>query len=213
MKRLLHYRVLLIFCVSLLLLVGLAPVQAQADNLLTNPGFEPPYNTLDGDPERTVADGWSPWHITRTDGVTVYGLPQPEYQEVAPNADRIRSDSNAQEIFGTFANPVGGVFQRVVEGITPQAEYRFSLYAWVWSTSREDILDESEDDADVTVEVGIDPTGGTDATSSAIQWSLPAEQYDAYRQYSVTATATSNAVTVFVRIKIRDPKARTSVYL
>lgn len=212
MKRPAAYKIVFILFASLLLMFGWTVSSAQQEvNLLQNPGFEGGFRTVSGQPDRRVAQSWNPWHVPAAAGMPAYQNAQPEYDEVAPNTARIRSGSNAQMYFNTFFTHTGGIFQRVTN-ITPGAELRFSIYVYVWSSTFED-EDISENPGDVLVDVGIDPTGGTDGTSSNIVWSVPVAQYDAYRQYSVIATAASSAVTVFVRSQVGDPVQNTYIYL
>jgi LysM repeat protein len=211
MKRPASYKIVILCLAGLLLTMGLATTGAQEQNLLTNPGFEGSFRIVSGQPDRRVAQGWNPWHVPATAGMRAYENAQPEYDQVAPNTARIRSGSNAQMYFNTFYTHTGGIFQRVT-GITPGTELRFSIYIHVWSSTLEN-TSVSESPGDVLVDVGIDPTGGTDGTSNNIVWSVPVAQYDAYREYSVIATSTSSAVTVFVRSRVGFPVQNTYIYL
>lgn len=202
---------LLLLCALLLFSLPLTAMGQGEQNLLTNPGFENPYRNVPGQPDREVATGWNPWHVPRTSGMRDFENAQPEYAQTAPNTARIRSGNNAQMYFNTWFTHDGGVYQRVT-GITPGTELRFSVYAYVWSSNESD-PNISSSPGGVLVQVGIDPTGGTDGTSNNIVWSVPVEQYDAYRQYSVIATAVSNSVTVFVRSRIDFPQANNTIYL
>jgi LysM repeat protein len=193
-----------------LVCVVLYPASAQ-DNLLDNPGFEEPFVEFDGRPVREVAEGWTPWHIAASPGAPTFENTQPEYYPAAPARDRIRSGSNAQEILSFFATFNGGVYQRVTN-VPTGATLRFSAYAYVWSTTYDE-RDDSELDGDVTVEVGIDPTGGTDPNSITVVWSQPIEQYDEYNQYVVETEATGDTATVFVRIIVDLPVKHNHVYL
>jgi LysM repeat protein len=204
--------ILLVLVASLTLFFSVAIVVAQAEvNLLENPGFEGTYRVVTGQPDRMVAVGWNPWHIPRSANMRTFENAQPEYEETAPDTSRIRTGNNAQKYFNTFFTHDGGVFQRVT-GVTPGMELRFSVYARVWSSTLENV-DVSENPGDVLVSVGIDPTGGTDGASPNIIWSVPVEQYDDYRQYSIIATATSNAVTVFVHSQIGFPQQNNFIFL
>lgn len=212
MKREIHpYRYVLLLLISVLVLSG-GVLQSQASNLLENPGFENPYVDRGGNPTRFVAQGWTPWHVAAAVGQASYQNQQPEYEETAPNSLRIRTGNNALHYFSYFATHQGGVFQRVT-GITPGTNMRFDVYAYVWSSTFSSDVDFSDRPGGVIVQVGIDPTGGTDGTSPNIVWSLPAEQYDAYRNYSVSAVATSNAVTVFVRSQVSVAVENSHIYL
>lgn len=213
MRPLPAFRWLHILALGLTLMLGVFVASSQDTNLLQNPGFEPPFRTVDGNPPREVADGWSAWHLLDDQLVSSVGSPQPEYAPASSDpTPRVRGGEEAQKIFSTFSTNVGGVFQRVSEGISPQTEYQFTVYGWVWSASGDDPA-VSDSDANVTIEVGIDPTGGTDFESEDIVWSLPDEQYDAFNPYTVVATSTSNALTVFVRVSILETKFNSVVYL
>jgi len=195
--------------ISLLLSISFATAQDN-DNLLTNPGFEGSFTTNPGDQPRQVADGWTAWHVPATDDMPSFQNAAPKYQPVAPDSSRIRSGSNAQLYFSFFETHEGGLYQQV--DVQDGNEYRFSIYAHIWSSTFEDV-NVSEDPGDVALRVGIDPTGGTDGTSSNIVWSTPAIFYDTYRQYSVIATAESDSITVFVESTVGAPVQNSYVYL
>jgi LysM repeat protein len=170
------------------------PVRAyQGGNLLQNPGFEEPYITLNGDPTLRVATGWQPWSLPQGSSSSINA--RPEYKPAPSN--RVHSGSAAQEYNTFFATHTGGVYQRVP--VAPNTELRFSVFVYVWSSASFSNPDVSDDPNDVTVNVGIDPSGGTDGTSPNIVWSADAEFYDQYRELSVMATSSGTAVTVFVR--------------
>lgn len=199
-----------------LLLCFAAPVatQAQGNNLLANPGFEPPFQTLNGTPPRQVAQGWSPWHVGG--GQSASENIQPEYYPASDATNglgvpRIRSGSDAQQYFSFFATHDGGVYQRVT-GVSQGAQLTFSAYVYVWSSTYDDV-NRSEAPGGVVVQVGIDPTGGTSGESANIMWSQPAAQYDAYNQYTVSATAQGSAVTVFVRTTVTEPVKNNNIYV
>ncbi len=97
-------------------------------------------------------------------------------------------------------------------GISQGAQLRFSAYIYVWSTSFDDV-NKSEADGGVVVQVGIDPTGGTSGDSGNIIWSAPTVTYDAYNQYTVTATSSGTAVTVFVRSTVSTPVKNNNIYV
>lgn len=189
-------------------------VFAQEDNLLTNPGFEDPYITIPGDPDMLVADGWTPWHNPREEDMETFRNAQPQFRGTAPDGTRIRTGGNAQVLFSKFLTHEGGVFQSI-SGISPNVEYLFSIYAYVWSNDFDDEESRqlSANPGGITVQVGIDPLGGTDPNSNNIVWSIPVEQYDAYRQYSVSARAASEFITVWVRTQIAFPQANNFIYL
>jgi LysM repeat protein len=171
-----------------------SPVRAyQSGNLLQNPGFEEPYITINNDPTLRVANGWQPWSLPQGSSSSINA--RPEYKPAPSN--RVHSGNAAQEYNTFFATHTGGVYQRIP--VAANTELRFSVFIYVWSSATFSNPDVSEDPNHVILNVGIDPTGGTDGTSSNIVWSADAEYYDQYRELSVTATSRSTAVTVFVR--------------
>ncbi len=185
-----------------------APVGAyQGGNLLQNPGFEGDYVAINDDTTLRVAPNWQPWSLPQGDSSSINA--RPEYK--AAPASRVHSGSAAQEYNTFFATHTGGVYQRVP--VTPGTELRFSVFVYVWSSASFANPDISEDPNDVIVNVGIDPTGGTDGDSSNIVWSSDAEYYDQYRELSVSATSSSTAVTVFVRSAPQGFVGTNNVYV
>ncbi len=218
MRPLRASRTLLLSCLVFVLLITTAGgLSAQTGNLLTNPGFEPPFLTVAGEPARFVAQGWSPWHVPQTGSMTSSENLQPEYYPASDitnglGVPRIRSGTDAQQYFTFFGTHTGGVYQRVT-GVTPGQPLTFSIYAYIWSSTFDD-PDVSEQDGGVILQVGIDPTGGTSGESGSIIWSPPAApQYDTFVLHSVTATAAGSAVTVFVRSTVSFPVKHNVIYL
>ena len=203
----------LLFITALYLWVTISFGHAQAvENLLSNPGFEGGFVDFEGEEPRSVGASWHPWHLPASNDSPAYANHSPNYQQAAPNTSRIRSGENAQSYFSLYATHQGGIYQQI-ETAAIDTVYRFSVYAWVWSSTFQD-LDDSDEPGDVAVSVGIDPTGGIDGASSDIIWSPPAVfHYDAYRQYSVIAPAESNRMTVFVMSTIGEPTANNYIYL
>ena len=100
---------------GLLLLVGLSAAQAQSDNLLTNPGFESPFEPISAGSTNMVAQGWTAWFLQ-----TGSNLP-PEYYPATDITNgllkpQIHSGSDAQEYFTFFAPHIAGVYQSYVVG-------------------------------------------------------------------------------------------------
>ena len=205
-------RLAIIFITSLLLCVTWSFGQDDSvANLLQNGDFEGNFVALDGADPRNVAESWTPWHVAATSSSPSFANHDPNYDE---ETDRIRLDEagKAQKYFTLFATHQGGIYQEV-DSLTSGTTYRFSIYAYVWSSSFED-TEVSEDPGDVVLRVGIDPTGGTDGASDDIVWSTAATFfYDAYRQYAVIATAESASITVFVESTVGEPRANNYIYL
>jgi len=200
----------------LLLSLGVLGAQAQAGNLLMNPGFEPPYVDNGGTPPRLVAQSWAPWNLPAEPGMSYSQMLQPEYYPSNSPAGlgpaRVRSGSESQRMqifFGTFT---AGVSQ-VVSNLTPGETYTFGAQVWVWSSSFDNPA-VSQQDGGVTVQVGVDPNGGNDPESSSIVWSnLVAPTYDSWVFYSVTTPAASNTASVWIRATVTTPVKNNVVFM
>jgi LysM repeat protein len=208
-------RVKALFGLMLLLFSALS-IQAQERNLLVNGGFESGFASLAGPSPRNVATGWTPWNAPRAATMPSFQNATPRYLAASAASasgvvPRIRSGSNAQIFYAFYETFDGGIYQQVT-GITPGTELRFSVYAYVWSTTYDD-PNISEDPGIVAVRVGIDPRGGTDGLSSNVVYSTPVVAYDAFREYSVITRAESSTVTVFVRASIGEPVQYSYIYL
>lgn len=174
-------------------------VGAQGEELLRNPGFEGPYiDTGSG----LVADGWLPWFIGPL-------TERPDFLEAPANR---AIDGSAQMYSSFLATHRAGVFQSVT-GLTPGTPLTFTANVWVWSTRDDSNPDVSVDPGGVTIEVGIDPTGGIDPDSASIIWSQPVSQYDQFVPVSVTAAPSGEFATVFVRTIVAEPRLVTDVYV
>ncbi len=187
--------------ITMMLFISAVPVRGQAENVLTNPGFDGPYPQQA--PDTLVAEGWQAWTLG------------PDSQRpgfnIAP-AGRAQT-GEAQGMFSFLAPFTAGLYQTSA-GIVPGEAYRFSVDAYVWSTRDTGDPAVSVDPALVTIEVGIDPNAGTDPESVDIVWSAPSVIYDAYSTYSVTATAGEDVqVTVFVRAVALEARLETHIYL
>lgn len=198
---------LLILLVGILGFAGATLAQDDDANLLVNPGFEQPYNEVEGVLQPlSVADGWTAWQ-------TLSDIEEPFFNATSiENPDRVLSGSDAQKYAAFASVHLGGVYQ-TVSGIESGTPLAFSAYVYVWSSADGVDADESIDPGLVTVEVGIDPTGGTDPDSEAIIWSEPVEVYDEYQQHTVYAAAEADSVTVFVRTVQAEMRLLTEVYL
>jgi len=206
-----------IFSVCLILCLALAgSAQAQETNLLSNPDFEGAFTQYSGDQPRSVANGWTPWNVARDPAMPSFQNTAPKYLAAAAASaagvtPRVRNGSNAQIYYSFFETHDGGIYQQI-SGITPGSELRFSVYAYVWSSTFAD-QNTSDDPGDVALRVGIDPSGGTDASASSVIYSTPLIAYDTFREYSVITTAQSSTVTVFIRSTVGLPVQSTYIYL
>lgn len=94
------------------------------------------------------------------------------------------------------------IHQRVT-GVQPGREYTFS--AWVMTALRENNAWKYDvwntEGRLIYMRLGIDPTGGTNAASSTVQWTPRMYSHRHYTQLAKTAVVRRNAITVFVSMK------------
>jgi hypothetical protein len=208
-------------CISLLGALVMAP-SASGQNLLTNAGLEgldgfviPPgscaqpgnwYWAYQCIPEIEPPTWWFPfWNDgpTPVDPTTNYR--RPEFRVYAwPDGPHYAFEGQKYLVFfGFFGAIDAGIYQQV--SVTPGRTYSFSCQVFAWSNclwgkegaSGAGCNDFPPDQA--VFKAGIDPTGGTDYTSTSIVWSDGLSIYDAYAPISVSAAAANSTLTVYVR--------------
>ena len=199
-----------IVAIAVLAWAGFGHIQvgAQTANLLQNANFESGFTAVGGDVTRTVANNWTAWFLP-PDPNSSYVNATPQYR-AADNKTRVHGGQGAQEYFTFYATHTGGIYQTA--GTPLGSRVRFTAYVNVWSTNGDD-PDHSYNPGGIKVQVGIDPTGGTDATASGIVWSAEQEFYDEYRALSIDTVATGASVTVFVRSSVAQPLKNNHVYV
>ena len=193
----------------MIFVISLGTGYTQEDNLLANPDFEDGFREVTDFPAE-IANGWEPWNAE--------GSAFPPFYISVAEADatgliaRVNSGEEAQVYYSSFSTHDAGIYQQV-DNITLGTELEFSIFAYIFSNDDAANLDSSDQPGDVEVRVGIDPTGGTDPASSNVVYSDASTIYDNYEQFSVSATATSDTVTVFVHTKVNETVINSIVYL
>ncbi|HET7377820.1 MAG TPA: LysM peptidoglycan-binding domain-containing protein [Anaerolineae bacterium] len=230
-----------IIVLSLLLSITALPMSlalARSDlpqisgELLTNPGFEQPYEQV-GTADIFVANGWTAWYLTPggTDyptacpdnaPVTCKPYQVPGYRNTQPQNTRepARARSGDSQSWGTaYAIYIAGVYQRITN-LTPGTALRFSAYLQGFNCDDDrgcfggvGQYGYSYEPGNMMTRVGIDPTGGTDAFSPGVVWSSYLNPLDAFALQQVEAVAKGNAVTVFVWSSPTFPEKHTQIYL
>jgi len=157
---------------------------------LTNPGFECGFYEA-GAGELQIGQGWGLWYDPDP------SMHRPEYKPemVGVGRGRVHSGTYAQKLFTTYSAHNGGVLQEVYD-VTPGNWYRFSFWAYQWS-SREDNPDVSVKDGKCSVIAGINPWGDTNALYRTTIWGQEALQvYDQWVRVEVVAQAWSPKIVV-----------------
>ena len=137
---------------------------------LGNPHFENG-TYRDPDVDHTSANSWT--------GFTVSGFVKWAVPWLGAGA---HSPDFVQEFFES--NWIAGIRQTV--GATSGDIYTASVWTWGASTQAK-------------FWIGIDPTGGTDAASSNIVWSNPANPGSNWTRIEVEAAATASTITIFLK--------------
>jgi hypothetical protein len=179
-------------------------------NLLSNPGFEGSQWMQDhfevNVPEAWVAF-WSDdpdvdWDPENNDG---FQRPDMQVIEKSPqyeNPPRILGGNRAFYIASGNRVFDGGIYQQVPVGSA--GTLCLTGYAHAWSSQTDDptqsTLNSEDDRRNVTLQLGIDPTGGTSPWADSVVWGAPAHLYDTYQALpGVQTYAGGLTVTVFVR--------------
>ena len=226
-------------------LVGASPDVAPlgqdvGPELLKNPGFEGPMwfksQCCDdnGFPinEVQIAESWKAWWVQIPPGYIErpvnceaknvdYGCywMRPEFVDSARTLDtkRIHSGNNSQKYFSFGRMHQAGLYQRVT-GVVSGTLLHFSVYMMGWMCVDDNACRNgaiSDQPTTLHMKVGIDPTGGTNPFSPDIVWSREVDSFDRWTQYSIEATAGSDAVTVFThsRAEWSAPRLHNDVYV
>jgi len=183
--------------VTLLLVASPLPVAADCPGTpLLNPGFEDGYSER-GAGEVSVANGWHPFWQQGPYQEDGYNL-RPEYKpEDASRFGRRRvlNGNFSQKWFNTYGTHNAGIYQQV--NVPQGSVVTFSAWGQAWS-SNESNPDEAKGGW-YAIYVGIDPTGGTDWTSSNIIWSEPSRALNEWAQVTVQVQAQASTVTAYIR--------------
>lgn len=178
-------RLTLLAVVALALVVMVQPAAAAPaaqTNLLTNAGFE-----------AGSLSNWTAWAVTLDGGSTDQSCQNWSYPSFEASGASPHSGSYAAHYFTTFASHNAGLYQRM--DATSGTIYRFTIYAMAISKA----AGSGSSDEFTNVWVGIDPRGGTDASSGSIVWAGPWTPMDGYTVLSVEAEAVGDQITVFTR--------------
>lgn len=173
---------------------------AQGENLLRNPGFEGNFFAWGGINEIQVAHEWTPWWAEDTNHDPAWHRPEYKRALAAIFPNRVMNGDSAQQWFTFHASHLAGMYQQVFN-VTPGQNYRFSIWAQVWS-SVEDDPNVSVLPANPHLRIGIDPTGNWSSGAGTVVWSGEASMssiIDQWGAVSIEAVAQNDIITVFMR--------------
>jgi len=197
MKLIKNGRTLALTALIILMAVLVTPALGAPDqqqNLLQNPGFEEGTYTQASNIEAPT--GWSAWYISQDGGSTPERCTlweQPRFQ-LNGGSGVPHSGSYAANYYTLWASHNAGYYQKV-SGVSAGKIYRFSIYGYTISRQEDD----DSSTSGTGMWVGIDPTGGTDATSGNIIWSGNYNIQNSHGQLQIEAEAKGDSITVFTR--------------
>lgn len=184
------------------LLTG-GPALAQGENLLSNPSFEGQYSSYVPESPGEQADcpvgvcttaqtpsGWKPWWVKeRPTDVN------PEFKPAERNVggNRVRSGDRAAQYFSFWSTHKAGLRQTVT--VPANSVVQFTIWGHAWLSESDDSL--ASEGGSPNMQIGIDPTGGSNPFSPNIVWSGFKQAFDTYQPFSVQTQAQGDKVTVF----------------
>jgi len=198
------------YVVSALLALGLlgsflvapiAPLQAQQQNLLSNPGFESPYDS-------GVANSWSKWYedsgdlcSTKPDGWNF--VCKPEWSEEGDYSNLgLSRGGTSQHVGVQYITWHGGVYQNV--SAPAGSRVRFSVWGYSRASNDQPPAASFNGSWVPRMQVGIDPEG-RGQWNTGVSWSGEVNVNDSWQQLSVEATVgASGKVSVFVSTQFRN---------
>ena len=191
-------------------LLLILPLTTLAANLLENGGLDKPYTAI---PDRRwrgqdelVAHNWSPFYIADNthdgdDGAgKLHWMSARQFTDNFGGIDYRLEGDQAQNMWSAYEFEAG-IYQQI--SVTPGEDYGFDM-AMVTFWRGPGFPDS---DGFMIKQVGIDPTGGSDPTSSNIIWSDGDANDKAWVYLDVAATAQAANLTVFAKIKAPDNKS------
>ncbi|MBN1260111.1 MAG: LysM peptidoglycan-binding domain-containing protein [Anaerolineae bacterium] len=189
----------------LVLLAGLAgspaaPTQAQQQNLLTNPGFDLPYNN-------GAANGWNAWfedsgQLCATKPDSWDFACRPGFgEEMDYNGLGLTQGSPSQHVGAQYIPWHAGVFQTVTAPAGSRVRFTVSGYS---RSSQEQPPAPSDGGRPPRMQVGIDPEGSGLWNAPTVSWSGEVNAMDSWQTLSIEATVGAGGkVTVFTSSKFR----------
>jgi len=188
---------------GLVALTILVPLTVLAQNLLTNGGFNNPFYNSDrewnGQFEK-VANGWNYFYIADNTYDANNSAPKLHWMSSAQFGSTFGGldyhiEGDAAQVQWSSYEFDAGVYQQV-SGLTPGYAYRFFIKMTTYWRGP----GYPDTDGVMVKQVGVDPYGGTDPTSSNVIWSAPNDNDKSWEGLEVTATAEAGTMTVFAKV-------------
>ena len=182
------------------------PTSAQGTNLLQDPSFSGGAWYTKAGVDGQIPPGWDIWSSAQLNPVS-------DFNQFLPHA---RSAPSSWVIRTGSVLLTGGGFYPVA--VTPGTVYRFTIYVFVHSCNDPQFScigpDGRKSDRTLgsRVKIGVDPTGGTNATAATVFWTAPQEAYDAFFSITLDVTATAGQLTLFTYSTLSTPAWLNEAY-
>lgn len=171
--------------------------------MLNNEKLTEPFAYYRKDSKLSVAQGWAPWWLEAAPGDPSWKNRTPVYGPYTIE------DTVVQQLSTPFGTHTAGVLQQLPSAIGNRYELTVEGQAW----SSEDAAPASQFEAsDVDMQIGIDPTGGTDPESPLIIWSAAAQPLSHWESFRLVVEAESSTITIFMRSAPKLPKRQQTIF-
>ena len=199
----------LLLTVFLALVAGM-PAAAQDGNLLQDPGFEGEY-TGRGRPDLNIPAAWGLWFTEAPRTESWMNLPPVAFPHNGPGPNP-RSGARAFNFNKGFATFTAAIYQQVA--VPVGATVTGSAFAYLRTCNIPEGFDNcgSSPESGAFTRVGIDPNGGTNPLAGSVVWSASAAPHDQWGQMTVSTTAASGTVTLFLYTSQTWPSEINNVY-
>ena len=172
-------------------------------NILQNGALNGEIEPFRGQTSQLTPAHWAPWWAEPVTDA-------PNWQNQMPHFDGVEMEGVlVARIQSPFATHTAGLFQQVPAVAGEPYELNVAGQAWSSEAETEGRIRHS---SDVNLQIGLDPTGGTDAQSPVIAWSKLAQPLGKWEVLRLTATAQASIITVFLKSAPRLPKRQQVVF-
>lgn len=210
-KKMLKSGGLVLLVVALAGIVLAPPQTAKAEeeafqsnqNLLRNPGFEGEYRAHNAVGSIKVAPNWEPWFVEGNADEQANGYGRiAEFFTVTNEffPGHVLDGQFAQGMKNDFGTGANGILQQVT--VPANAHLRFSVMGRGYSCQPPEgggcPLFDSLNPSYLGMQIGIDPTGGTNFFADPVVFTPGTNAYDRFEEFVVEADARGTQVTVFI---------------
>lgn len=172
-------------------------------NLIYNGDFDQGFYPYRNDDALQVAIGWAPWWLGPRPG-------DPQWKNRQPVFDSAWLDNQSvQRLASPYATHTAGLLQQLPAA--PGNKYEFTIEGQAWS-SEDDLPASHKEASDVNLQIGLDPTGGQDASSPLIEWSDMAQPLSRWETLRLITEAQAATITLFLRSAPSLPKKQQTIF-